>query len=50
MHKYKNYGLIKMNMAKKFVFLLGLLLAFISISAMTSYYKPKEKKEVEKDY
>lgn len=38
-----------MNIAKKFVFLLGLLLAFISVSAMISYYKPKEKK-IEKDY
>ena len=38
-----------MNIAKKIVFLLGLLLAFISVSAMTSYYKPKEKK-IEKDY
>ncbi len=39
-----------MNMMKKMVFLLGLLLAFISISAMTSYDRPKKKKEIEKDY
>lgn len=38
-----------MNIAKKVVFLIGLLLAFILISAMTSYYKPKDKK-IEKDY
>ncbi len=39
-----------MNMMKRMVFLLGLLLAFISISAMTSYDKPKNKEEIEKDY
>lgn len=39
-----------MNIAKKMVFLIGLILAFISISAMTSYDRPKKKKEIEKDY
>lgn len=39
-----------MNMAKRMVFILGLLLAFISITAMASYDRPKNKKDIEKDY
>lgn len=39
-----------MNIAKKMIFFIGILLAFVSISVMSSYDRPKKKKEIEKDY